>query len=122
MRLKIRVYSISSEYYELYLHIAMPLWSNEEWRARIGSCWCVLGRPSRKSSSPFHRQRASDITLVSWHIPGEIALQVISMLLTLTMAATLSGIGMIKVHVKGLTQGKAVCVLASVTWSDTTCV
>ena len=23
----------------------MPLWSNEEWRARIGSCWCALGRP-----------------------------------------------------------------------------
>ena len=29
----------------LLADIAMPLWSVEEWRARIGSCWCALGRP-----------------------------------------------------------------------------
>ena len=22
----------------------MPLWSNEDWRVCIGSCWCALGR------------------------------------------------------------------------------
>ena len=29
----------------------MPLWSNEEWRARIGSCWCALGRPFKTDKS-----------------------------------------------------------------------
>ena len=28
----------------------MPLWSVEEWRARIGSSWAALGRPIRCSS------------------------------------------------------------------------
>ena len=23
----------------------MPLWSTEEWRARIGGSWCAIGRP-----------------------------------------------------------------------------
>ena len=31
---------------------AMPLASVEEWRARIGSCWCALGRPFKMSKSP----------------------------------------------------------------------
>ena len=31
--------------------VAMPLWSNEEWRARIGSCWCALGRPFKTDKS-----------------------------------------------------------------------
>lgn len=26
-------------------YITMPLWSNDEWKARIGSSWCALGRP-----------------------------------------------------------------------------
>ena len=30
----------------------MPLGSIEEWRARIGSSWCALGRPF-KTRSPF---------------------------------------------------------------------
>ena len=30
----------------------MPLWSIGEWRARIGSSWCALGRPF-KIRSPF---------------------------------------------------------------------
>ena len=35
--------------------VVMPLWSNEEWRARIGSCRCVLGRPltTDKSSGNY---------------------------------------------------------------------
>lgn len=35
----------------------MPLWSNEEWRARIGSSWCALGRPM-KSGSPGSRGKS----------------------------------------------------------------
>ena len=34
----------------------MPLWSIGEWRARIGSSWCVLGRPF-KIRSPFRGGR-----------------------------------------------------------------
>ena len=34
----------------------MPCWSIGEWRARIGSSWCALGRPF-KTRSPF-RSRA----------------------------------------------------------------
>ena len=34
----------------------MPLWSVEEWRARIGSSWAALGRPVR-CSSHCRRQR-----------------------------------------------------------------
>ena len=30
----------------------MPLWSVQEWRARIGSSWCALNRPIR-SKSPY---------------------------------------------------------------------
>ena len=30
----------------------MPYWSIGEWRARIGSSWCALGRPFKKRS-PF---------------------------------------------------------------------
>ena len=33
------------------LIVAMPFWSNEEWRARIGSSWCALGRPFKSSGS-----------------------------------------------------------------------
>jgi hypothetical protein len=29
----------------------MPLASVDEWRARIGSCWCALGRPFKTSKS-----------------------------------------------------------------------
>ena len=29
----------------------MPLWSVQEWRARIGTSWCALGRPIRSKSS-----------------------------------------------------------------------
>ena len=34
----------------------MPYWSIAEWRARIGSSWCALGRPV-KSKSSFRRVR-----------------------------------------------------------------
>ena len=33
------------------LLLAMPLGSNQEWRARIGSSWCALGRPLKSKSS-----------------------------------------------------------------------
>ena len=29
----------------------MPYWSIGEWRARIGSSWCALGRPMKTKSS-----------------------------------------------------------------------
>ena len=32
----------------------MPLWSIAEWRARIGSSWCALGRPFKTKSSLRH--------------------------------------------------------------------
>ena len=31
--------------------LTMPLWSNEEWRARIGSSWCAIGRPVKGNLS-----------------------------------------------------------------------
>ena len=33
----------------------MPLWSIAEWRARIGSSWCALGRPFKSMSSLRYR-------------------------------------------------------------------
>ena len=33
----------------------MPAWSIAEWRARIGSSWCTLGRPF-KARSPFRNK------------------------------------------------------------------
>ena len=32
----------------------MPLWSIGEWRARIGSSWCALGRPFKTNLSSHH--------------------------------------------------------------------
>ena len=32
----------------------MPLWSVQEWRARIGNSWCALGRPIRSKSSQYY--------------------------------------------------------------------
>lgn len=37
------------------LTINMPAWSIDEWRARIGSSWCAVGRPF-KTRSPFRNQ------------------------------------------------------------------
>ena len=36
----------------------MPLWSNEEWRARIGSSWCALGKPIEPSKFSHGRRRS----------------------------------------------------------------
>ena len=36
----------------------MPLSCIQEWRARTGSCWCVLGRPA-KCRSPFRGKAES---------------------------------------------------------------
>ena len=35
----------------------MPYWSIAEWRARIGSSWCALGRPQKIKSSIRHGAR-----------------------------------------------------------------
>ena len=35
----------------------MPYWSIAEWRARIGSSWCALGRPQKIKSSIRHGTR-----------------------------------------------------------------
>ena len=40
----------------------MPYWSIGEWRARIGSSWCALGRPF-KTRSPFRGKTQRDLTL-----------------------------------------------------------
>lgn len=33
----------------------MPLWSNEQWRACIGSSWCVIGRPFKYIKTSSHQ-------------------------------------------------------------------
>lgn len=35
----------------------MPLASVQEWRARIGTCWCALGRPIKSQSSRRRREK-----------------------------------------------------------------
>ena len=35
----------------------MPYWSIAEWRARIGSSWCALGRPYKIKTSIGHGAR-----------------------------------------------------------------
>ena len=42
----------------------MPLWSVEEWRARIGSCWCALGRPI---NTRFTRNRGKSRRVLTLH-------------------------------------------------------
>ena len=50
----------------------MPFASVEDWRARIGSCWCVLGRPFKSKSSGNHQSHA--------HISGRAMLQAVNVL------------------------------------------
>ena len=40
----------------------MPYWNIGEWRARIGSSWCALGRPF-KMRSPFRGKTRRGLTL-----------------------------------------------------------
>ena len=42
----------------------MPYWSIGEWRARIGSSWCALGRPF-KMRSPFRGKSHSGLMRLS---------------------------------------------------------
>ena len=56
----------------------MPLWNNEEWRARIGSCWCVLGGPGKLKSSENYQ--SYDPVLV---LSGRTLLQAVYVLLVL---------------------------------------
>ena len=53
----------------------MPLWSVEEWRARIGSSWCALGRPYH---TMFTRNRGKSHKSLSLH---QVATMVITMML-----------------------------------------
>ena len=42
----------------------MPFWSVGEWRARIGSSWCALGRPFKKRSPFRHGQGGRVLTRI----------------------------------------------------------
>ena len=46
------LYKLSLQAQDLYLAtcVAMPFASVEDWRARIGLCWCALGRPFKTST------------------------------------------------------------------------
>ena len=46
----------------------MPLWSVAEWRARIGSSWCALGRPFKTKSSLCHGEGQTEKTLTWNHV------------------------------------------------------
>ena len=48
----------------LVADFTMPLWSVEEWRARIGSCWCALGRPF---NTRFTRNRGKSRRVLTLH-------------------------------------------------------
>ena len=59
----------------------MPLWSVEEWRACIGSSWCVLGRPAKYKSSVSHGGGGSGTQQLSagtvLHVVGVIKLRLV---------------------------------------------
>ena len=61
---------------------AMPLASVEEWRARIGSCWCALGRPFKASNSSGN-YRGSFAAL-----SGSAILQAVYALMVMVLALT----------------------------------
>ena len=59
----------------------MPLASVEEWRARVGSSWCALGRPFKTSkSSGNYRSFAA--------VSGSVMLQVVYALMAMVLALT----------------------------------
>ena len=67
---------IHSYHYSIYtlVNVEMPLASNEEWKARIGSSWCALGvpfkirsqrcSPSGKSSGAVTHLLISSMTML----------------------------------------------------------
>ena len=64
------------------VYIAMPLASVEEWRARIGSCWCALGRPFKTSKS------SGDYRSFAALSPGSAMLQAVYALVAMVLALT----------------------------------
>ena len=75
----------------------MPLWSNEEWRAHIGSSWCVLGRHIKCKSSVSLRGGGSG----SLQLSGGTLLQTVSMVMMLILMAVIKGIEIIKSQIIG---------------------
>ena len=57
----------------------MPLGSVEEWRARIGSSWCALGRPVKSVCGGG----------VTRPMSGEVMLQVLYVLMMLTLVVVI---------------------------------
>ena len=45
----------------------MPIASNEEWRARIGSSWCALGRPFKRRNRKCPPSDSGDVVQLSSH-------------------------------------------------------
>ena len=62
----------------------MPLWSVQEWRARIGSCWSALGRPF---NTRFTRNRGKSRMELTLH---QLLTMVIMMMLLVVANLTLS--------------------------------
>ena len=65
-----------------YNLVTMPLWSNEEWRARIGSCWCALGRPGKSAAMSGNHQSYNRLIVL---LSGRTMLQAVYVLLTLIL-------------------------------------
>ena len=72
----------------------MPFWSNEEWRARIGSSWCALGgvKPPGKFTATDGKRIGSvqvfttALTLiVSWALFVDVKHRVLGMLIRLSI-------------------------------------
>ena len=76
----------------------MPLWSNEEWRARIGSSWCAIGRPI------VHRGGESAAGTQQLQSLGT-ELQVTSMATMMTLIAIIMEIEKAKKFIMGVVQG-----------------
>ena len=57
----------------------MPLASVEEWRARIGSSWCALGRPFKTNKSSGNHQS------LSYALSGRAMLQAVYLLMALIL-------------------------------------
>ena len=57
------VYSYRLGGLQRFLEFTMPYWSVAEWRARIGSSWCALGRPIKQSVRYGARVVKKELTL-----------------------------------------------------------
>ena len=72
--------------------ILMPLGSIQEWRARIGSSWCALGRPLRSVLS--HRTGRPKRQQSGWKLPAYSQYQSVSMVTVLPCMLLGPGLGM----------------------------